>query len=150
VRLSQILKVQLLGQLDNARRGSDVKGAGPLALGLQGIANLAVRERLGLNRNDAERIWIRKKLAEGNVKFACIFYVHPQATSSSACMCLSLAPLPFDSCFPIGISMKTNTPTPCRTSTHTHGRLAHIVMHNFYWQLPEIYMHMEKMFQFVV
>lgn len=58
MRLSQVLKVQLLGQLDNARRGSNVKGAGALALRLQRIPYLSVRKGLGLNRNDAAK---RKK-----------------------------------------------------------------------------------------
>ncbi len=42
-------KTEYLGQLDDARGGSDVEGAGPLALGLQGVPDLAVSKGFGLH-----------------------------------------------------------------------------------------------------
>lgn len=55
VRLSQILKVQFLGQFDYTRGGSNVEGTRALSLRLQRITYLTVRKGLGLNRNDAEK-----------------------------------------------------------------------------------------------
>ena len=49
VRLPQVLKVEVLGELDNARGGADVEGAGALPLGLQGVPDLAVGKGLGLD-----------------------------------------------------------------------------------------------------
>jgi len=37
VRLPQVLKVELLGQLDHPGRGADVEGSGTLTLSLQGV-----------------------------------------------------------------------------------------------------------------
>lgn len=42
VWLQDILKVQLLGQLDDARGRADVEGASALTLGLEGVADLSV------------------------------------------------------------------------------------------------------------
>lgn len=38
VGLAEVLKVEVLGQFDDARGGADVEGAGALALGLQGVS----------------------------------------------------------------------------------------------------------------
>lgn len=42
VWLQDVLKVQLLGQLDDSRGGSDVEGTGALTLGLEGVADLSI------------------------------------------------------------------------------------------------------------
>ncbi len=42
-------KTGYLGQLDDARGGPDVEGAGPLALGLQGVPDLAVSKGFSLH-----------------------------------------------------------------------------------------------------
>lgn len=55
VRLTQILKVQFLGQFHNTRRWSNVEGASALSLRLQRVPYLTVRKGLGLNGNDAEK-----------------------------------------------------------------------------------------------
>lgn len=91
VGLAQILKIQLLGQLDDARGGSYVEGSGALALGLQGVADLAVGKGLGLNRNNAGKSRERK-VSRGKCKVPCIFYDYPRASSSPAlvCACQSL------------------------------------------------------------
>ena len=53
VLLAQVFKVQLFGQIDDAGAGSDVEGAGALAVvGLQGVPDVTVGERLGLDRDD--------------------------------------------------------------------------------------------------
>lgn len=55
VRLTHVLEVELLGELDDAGGGADVEGAGALALRLQGIADLAVGKRLRLHGDDAAK-----------------------------------------------------------------------------------------------
>ena len=52
MRLPQVLKVEVLGELDDAGGGADVEGAGALTLGLQGVPDLAVGKRLGLDGDD--------------------------------------------------------------------------------------------------
>lgn len=52
VWLQNVLKVQLLGQLDDARGGADVEGAGTLTFGLEGVADLSIGKWLGLDRDD--------------------------------------------------------------------------------------------------
>jgi hypothetical protein len=54
VWVPEVLKVELLGQLDDARRGSNVESASALALSLQGVPDLPVRKRLGLDGDDTE------------------------------------------------------------------------------------------------
>jgi len=52
----EVLKVELLGQLDDSRRWSNVESASALALSLQGVPDLSVCKRFGLDGDDAENI----------------------------------------------------------------------------------------------
>lgn len=53
VWLPQILKVQFLGKLHNARCWPNVECPGPLSLSLQSVPDFPVCKRLGLHRDDA-------------------------------------------------------------------------------------------------
>ena len=53
VRLSKILKVQVLGQSNVAGRRSNVESSSALAVGFQRVADLSFGERFRPHRNDA-------------------------------------------------------------------------------------------------
>lgn len=56
VWLPQILKVQFLGKLHNARCWPNVERPGALSLSLQSVPDLSVCKRLCLHRDDARNI----------------------------------------------------------------------------------------------